>query len=113
MNSKHLLISLLLFVAAIFSYYTFFSSSSSASLLSSPATMSDHKSYIITLKDTASDADVSSIQKKVTDVGGEVTSQFSLIKGFAAKLPAFHADSISKNEHILAIEEDKEVHIQS
>lgn len=112
MNSKHLLISLLLFVLAISSYYTFFSSSET-SLKSEPSTMSDHKSYIITLKETASDADVSSVKSKISEVGGVITSQFSLIKGFVAKLPSIHAESIGKNEHILAIEEDKEVHIQS
>ncbi|ODV80624.1 protease propeptide/inhibitor [Suhomyces tanzawaensis NRRL Y-17324] len=74
--------------------------------------MSSLKSYIVTFKDTASDADVSALQQKIHELGGDVTSKFSLIKGFAAKFPEVHTNTIQGNEHVLAIEEDKEVKIQ-
>ncbi|ABN66419.1 predicted protein [Scheffersomyces stipitis CBS 6054] len=75
--------------------------------------MADLKSYIVTLKETISDADYSGLQAKINELGGEVTSQFSLIKGFVAKLPPIHTSAIESHDSVLTIEEDKEVKIQS
>lgn len=74
--------------------------------------MTEHKSFIVTLKDSASDADLSGVKKKVTDIGGKVESEFSLIKGFVAKLPLIHASSIKEDSAVLNVEEDSEVKIQ-
>ncbi|KAK6454961.1 uncharacterized protein RJT20DRAFT_53980 [Scheffersomyces xylosifermentans] len=79
----------------------------------STATMSNLKSYIVTLKETVSDADYSGLQATIKQLGGEVTSQFSLIKGFVAKLPEIHTSAIEKHDQVLSVEEDKEVKIQS
>lgn len=75
--------------------------------------MSDLKSYIVTLKQTVTDADVSSFKQKITELGGSISSEFLLIKGFAIKLPSIHTDSIKDHDHVATIEEDKEVKIQS
>lgn len=69
------------------------------------------KNYIVTCKETASDADVSTVKSKVGELGGSVLSEFSLIKGFVASLPEIHTDTIKSHEHVFNIEEDKEVKI--
>lgn len=74
--------------------------------------MSDTKPYIVTLKETASDADVSTVKSKIADLGGKITNEFSLIKGFVAQLPAVHSQSIKDHEHVASVEEDGEVKIQ-
>ncbi|PTB72979.1 hypothetical protein M440DRAFT_1404705 [Trichoderma longibrachiatum ATCC 18648] len=40
-------------------------------------------SYIVTLKDEASDADVAAAKQKAIDAGAKITQEYSLIKGFA------------------------------
>lgn len=74
--------------------------------------MTDLKTYIITLKETANDSDKASLKQKVESMGGTVTSDFSLINGFVAKLPSVHSSSIGSHENVAHIEEDKEVKIQ-
>lgn len=74
--------------------------------------MSDSKSYIVTLKETASDSDVSAVKSKISEVGGKIVDEFSLIKGFLVKLPDIHTDSIKAHDQVLNVEEDQEVHIQ-
>lgn len=74
--------------------------------------MSDLKSYIITLKESANDSQKSQIKEKIHSLGGSVTSEFSLINGFVAKLPSAQSTSINDYEHVEHIEEDKEVKIQ-
>lgn len=74
--------------------------------------MSDHKNYIITLNETASDAEASSVKQKISEFGGKVGDSFSLIKGFTAQFPAVHADSFKNLAGVLHVEEDKEVKIQ-
>ncbi|CAD1812986.1 Peptidase inhibitor I9 family protein [Candida parapsilosis] len=75
--------------------------------------MSDDKGYIVTLKDDTSDKEAESIKNKIKDLGGKITNEFSLIKGFSIKLPKIHADSLHKESpNIASVEEDKEVHTQ-
>ncbi|EGW35450.1 uncharacterized protein SPAPADRAFT_58684 [Spathaspora passalidarum NRRL Y-27907] len=68
------------------------------------------KSYIITLKEDVSDVDFNSVKSLIGDLGGEITNEFTLIKGFAAKLPG-EVSALTKDDRILHVEEDKEVHI--
>ncbi|CUM62964.1 uncharacterized protein PRCAT00000524001 [Priceomyces carsonii] len=75
--------------------------------------MTDLKTYIITLKDSVSDADVKGLKEKIKSLGGSITSEFSLIKGFTAKLPSIHSEAIGNHNDVATIEEDKEVKIQS
>lgn len=70
------------------------------------------KPYIVTLKEEASDADVSSVKLKVSDLGGKVVDEFSLIKGFLVHLPESTAKTLQDHQHVANIEEDKEVKIQ-
>lgn len=74
--------------------------------------MTDLKTYIITLKDSVSQADVDAFKKKVNDLGGSIASEFSLFKGFVAKLPANTASVFDSHENVKSVEEDQEVHIQ-
>ncbi|CCE80014.1 Piso0_003110 [Millerozyma farinosa CBS 7064] len=74
--------------------------------------MSDLKSYIITLKEKASDADKLQLKQKISDLGGSIVSEVKLINGYVAKLPSVHFSSIKGHEHVNSIEEDSEVKIQ-
>lgn len=69
------------------------------------------KSYIVTLKETCSEADVSMVKSKIGELGGSIADEFSLIKGFSCHLPEIHFDSIKSHENVFNIEEDKEVKI--
>ncbi|KAK6200174.1 uncharacterized protein RJT21DRAFT_121067 [Scheffersomyces amazonensis] len=73
---------------------------------------SDLKSYIITLKDSVSDADINALHSKVKELGGQITTQYTLIKGFVAKLPPIHISSFEGHDHVATVEEDQEVKIQ-
>ena len=72
--------------------------------------MSDFKKYIVTLKDNVTDKEL--LRKKIHDLGGSITSEFSLINGFIAKLEPHHVNEVKANSDVANIEEDKEVHIQ-
>ncbi|CAK9439890.1 uncharacterized protein LODBEIA_P39900 [Lodderomyces beijingensis] len=75
--------------------------------------MSDVKGYIITLKEDTPDSTAESIKNKIKQIGGKITNEFSLIKGFAVQLPVIHAESLGKDHPEIAnVEEDKEVHTQ-
>lgn len=43
-------------------------------------------------------------------MGGEIKHEYSLIKGFAVKVPAVHASKLGDHENVASVEEDKEVH---
>ena len=87
--------------------------SSTATNTNTQSTMSDSKGYIITLKDTCADSVASSIKSKITELGGKITNEFSLIKGFSAQLPTIHAEALPKDfAGIANIEEDGEVRTQ-
>lgn len=68
--------------------------------------------YIVTLKENASDADVDALKNQIKSAGGEITQEYSLIKGFAAKLPEVAASLVEKNPQVLLFEPDQEVSIQ-
>ncbi|KAI5958562.1 hypothetical protein KGF57_002407 [Candida theae] len=75
--------------------------------------MADDKGYIVTLKDDTTDKEAESIKSKIQQLGGKITNEFSLIKGFSVKLPKIHADALHKEHPKIAnVEEDKEVHTQ-
>ncbi|CAI5759343.1 unnamed protein product [Candida verbasci] len=76
--------------------------------------MAEGKGYIVTLKEDATDGEVNSIKDKVKELGGKITNEFSLIKGFSVHLPdIISAESLGKHSDKIAnVEEDKEVHTQ-
>ncbi|KAL6451967.1 PBI2 Protease B inhibitor 2 [Candida maltosa Xu316] len=112
-NTKKLITFILVFFVSIVSIFTIRSVSSiSAKSLSSQ--MSGLKGYIITLKETCPDSEASSIKSKISEAGGKITNEFTLIKAFSVELPEIHADALPKEfPGIATIEEDKEVNIQN
>ncbi|WPK25842.1 hypothetical protein PUMCH_003175 [Australozyma saopauloensis] len=73
--------------------------------------MSD-KTYLVTLKDHATDQDTNTIKLKIDELGGKVVDDLSFIKGFAVKLPESAANFVKSHNLVSTIEEDKEVKIQ-
>lgn len=73
------------------------------------------KSFIVTLKESVPDADVSKFKDSIRSLNGSITHEFSLIKGYTVHFPeSLHANKLkdSHNSIIANIEEDKEVHTQ-
>lgn len=73
--------------------------------------MSSFKNYIITLKESCSEADVTAVKSKVGELGGTIKDEFSLIKGFTVSLPESISDKLKAHEHVVNVEEDKEMKI--
>ncbi|KAF2010431.1 hypothetical protein BU24DRAFT_427561 [Aaosphaeria arxii CBS 175.79] len=67
--------------------------------------------YNVTLKSGASPDELEAAKKKVTDQGGKIINEFSLIKGFTAEFPADKVNALETNEHI-TVEADGEVKTQ-
>ncbi|CCE93607.1 Pbi2p TDEL_0G02400 [Torulaspora delbrueckii] len=74
------------------------------------------KSFIVTLKESAPDAQVAQFKRSINELGGAITHEFSLIKGYTVKLPEeLHINKLKEgfNPIIANVEEDKEVHTQN
>lgn len=70
------------------------------------------KSFVITLKDSVKDIDIAEFKEFLKEINGQITDEFSLIKGFAVELPeTLHLTNImGKFEHIIEnIKEDREI----
>ncbi|PSN71288.1 hypothetical protein BS50DRAFT_570681 [Corynespora cassiicola Philippines] len=65
----------------------------------------------VTLKSGASPDELEAAKKKVTDQGGKITNEFTLIKGFTAEFPPDKVSALETNEHI-TVEADSEVKTQ-
>ncbi|KAK2603775.1 hypothetical protein QQS21_004060 [Conoideocrella luteorostrata] len=63
-------------------------------------------SYIVTLKDDASDDAVKAAKQHAVEQGGKITHEYSLIKGFAVQFDKDAVQTLQANEHVKAIEED-------
>lgn len=74
--------------------------------------MSEEKTYIVTLAESCPHDDAAKLKLQVSEKGGKIVEEFSLIKGFVVKLNAPLADFIKDHHFVHSIEEDKEVHIQ-
>lgn len=73
------------------------------------------KSFIVTLKDSVPEGEVSKFKESIDRLGGSITHEFSLIKGFTVKLPEeLHINKLkdSFGSIISNVEEDKEVSIK-
>ncbi|KAH8912066.1 protease propeptide/inhibitor [Coniochaeta sp. PMI_546] len=68
--------------------------------------------YIVTCKDDASDEQVAATKQHAKDQGGEITHEYSLIKGFAVKFPEDKVNTLESHEHVKAVEKDQEVRTQ-
>ncbi|KAJ4364652.1 hypothetical protein N0V83_009249 [Neocucurbitaria cava] len=67
--------------------------------------------YNVTLNKDASKDDLDKAKQHVKDQGGEIVSEFSLIKGFTAKIPDDAVSTLQSNDKI-TVEADGEVRTQ-
>lgn len=73
------------------------------------------KSFIVTLKESVPEGEVSKFKQSVDSLGGSITHEFSLIKGYTVKLPEeLHINKLKDGfgSIIANVEEDKEVSIK-
>ncbi|KAJ5543254.1 hypothetical protein N7535_005684 [Penicillium sp. DV-2018c] len=69
-------------------------------------------SYIITCKPEATDVEVNEVKNHAKEQGGEITHEYSLIKGFAVQFPEGTAHTLDSHPHVDNVEADKEVRTQ-
>ncbi|KAL7810369.1 hypothetical protein V8C26DRAFT_410194 [Trichoderma gracile] len=69
-------------------------------------------SYIVTLKEDASDADLAAAKKKATDAGATITQEYSLIKGFAVEYPEGTVVALDQDPNVQSVEKDHVVTTQ-
>ncbi|KAF2122350.1 hypothetical protein BDV96DRAFT_640395 [Lophiotrema nucula] len=67
--------------------------------------------FNVTLNPNADAKQLDAAKKKVTDEGGKIINEFSLIKGFTAEFPADKVHTLESNEHV-TVEADGEVKTQ-
>ncbi|KAK4040471.1 hypothetical protein C8A01DRAFT_46190 [Parachaetomium inaequale] len=81
-------------------------------LLSGVIAVDIQKSVLITYPPETPDSVVSQAKKAVVDAGGVITHEYTLIKGFAAKVGEKVLGSVSAwgKEYQVLVEEDQEVH---
>ncbi|EMD85920.1 hypothetical protein COCC4DRAFT_146657, partial [Bipolaris maydis ATCC 48331] len=65
----------------------------------------------ITLKKDAPKEELDAAKKKVTDQGGKIINEFTLIKGFTAEIPDDVVSTLKSSEHV-TVETDAEVRTQ-
>lgn len=69
------------------------------------------QAFNITLKDGVSKEELAAAKKKVTDAGGKITNEFTIIPGFTAEYPDDHA-SVMQSDDKVTVEKDAEVRTQ-
>ncbi|KAL7933802.1 hypothetical protein V8C35DRAFT_303937 [Trichoderma chlorosporum] len=69
-------------------------------------------SYIVTLKDDASDADLAAAKQKATDAGAKITQEYSLIKGFAVEYPEGTVVTLDAEPSVQSVELDSVITTQ-
>ncbi|KAF1836422.1 hypothetical protein BDW02DRAFT_566999 [Decorospora gaudefroyi] len=67
--------------------------------------------FNITLKKDAPKEELEAAKKHVTDQGGKIVHEFTLIKGFTAEIPDDAVSTLESNDKI-TVEKDAEVHTQ-
>ncbi|KAL2018534.1 hypothetical protein VTK56DRAFT_746 [Thermocarpiscus australiensis] len=82
------------------------------SLLSAAIAVDIQKSVLITYPPETPDSIVDQAKKAIEDAGGVITHEYTLIKGFAAKVGEKVLDTVSAwgKEYQVLVEEDQEVH---
>ncbi|KAG7191480.1 uncharacterized protein KQ657_003075 [Scheffersomyces spartinae] len=105
---------LLISALGIFVLYTLTANSYPTTAASTPTSTSASimSQYIVTLKENADDSAITKVKESIQKLGGEIVSEYSLIKGFVIKLPEIHTDSVKKLDSVATFEEDQEVKIQ-
>ncbi|KAL2170917.1 hypothetical protein VTG60DRAFT_4321 [Thermothelomyces hinnuleus] len=81
-------------------------------LLSGAFAADIQKSVLVTYPPETPDSVVEQAKKAVVDAGGVITHEYTLIKGFAAKVGEKVIDSVSAQgkQYQVLVEEDQEVH---
>ncbi|EHK20264.1 uncharacterized protein TRIVIDRAFT_216375 [Trichoderma virens Gv29-8] len=64
-------------------------------------------SYIVTLKEDATDAQLAAAKQKAKDAGATITHEYSLIKGFAVSYPEGTVVTLAEDPSVHSVEEDK------
>ncbi|KAL1795748.1 hypothetical protein ACET3X_005972 [Alternaria dauci] len=64
--------------------------------------------FNITLKKDAPKEQLDAAKKHVTDQGGKIVNEFTLIKGFTAEIPDDAVSTLESNEHV-TVEKDAEI----
>jgi len=77
-----------------------------------PLTMTQN--FIVTFKDDASEQKIADVKEQIKENGGQITQEYTLIKGFAASIPdAFLSNLQSLHADVIdAIEPDGKVTTQ-
>ncbi|QPH09866.1 hypothetical protein C2857_000918 [Epichloe festucae Fl1] len=68
-------------------------------------------SYIVTLKDDATEDEIKAAKQHAIDQGGKITQEYSLIKAFAVEMKDDAVTTLEGNEHVKAIEKDGQASI--
>ncbi|CCC07299.1 unnamed protein product [Sordaria macrospora k-hell] len=79
-------------------------------LVSGAIAVDVQKSVIITYKENTPDSVIRDAKKAIVDAGGVITHEYTLMKGFSAKVGEKTLESVSAfSENYATIEEDKVV----
>ncbi|KAK4213787.1 branched-chain alpha-ketoacid dehydrogenase [Rhypophila decipiens] len=65
-------------------------------------------SYIVTLKEDATDEQIAAAKKQAQEQGGKIGHEYGIIKGFQVIFPEGSVHSLDSNEHVKAVEADGE-----
>ncbi|KAL1843361.1 hypothetical protein VTJ49DRAFT_1948 [Mycothermus thermophilus] len=65
-------------------------------------------SYIVTLKNDATDEQIAEAKQRAKDQGGQIGHEYTLIKGFQVILPEGTVSTLESIEHVEAVELDQE-----
>ncbi|KAK3503037.1 hypothetical protein B0T13DRAFT_487374 [Neurospora crassa] len=69
-------------------------------------------SYIVTLKDTATDEEIAKTKEDVKAQGGKIGHEYTLIKAFQAIYPEGAVSTLENHEHVKDVEADQEGCVQ-
>ncbi|KAL7949841.1 hypothetical protein V8C42DRAFT_184231 [Trichoderma barbatum] len=81
-------------------------------LLLSTSTILKMPSYIVTLKDDASDEQLAAAKQKARDAGAEITHEYTLIKAFTAKYPEDSVVTLAEDPTVQSVEADQVMRTQ-
>ncbi|AEO67088.1 4164ab30-21b6-4533-ad05-b1e132a3205f [Thermothielavioides terrestris] len=70
------------------------------------------RSYIVTCKDGATDAEVEAAKQAARDQGGKIGHEYTLIKGFQVTFDDGIVHTLESHDHVKHVEEDSVVHTQ-
>ncbi|CAK7198177.1 hypothetical protein SEUCBS139899_000835 [Sporothrix eucalyptigena] len=69
-------------------------------------------SYILTFKPDTPNEEKEAAKKTITDQGGKIGHEYTLLGGFSFELPADAVSTLDSNPHVHSVEPDSEVKIQ-